>query len=69
MNTNKPIFRCCKNDPTFVITYSVADEQKTYQVCESCTKLDCFNKFIIKKEYLKSSVQGIVRNELSMYFL
>ena len=41
--------RCCDNSPAFTITYDVAGVYKTYSVCMSCSRLDCFSKFIIKK--------------------
>lgn len=41
--------QCCDNSPSFSITYNVAGVYKVYSVCISCSKLDCFSKFIIKK--------------------
>jgi len=50
---NEAIFLCCKGTPKFLITYSVAGEEKTYSVCKPCAQLDCFCKHIVKKELLK----------------
>ena len=45
------IFTCNVEHPTkFEIKYSVAGEQKIYHVCQSCSQLDCFQKFIIEKK-------------------
>jgi len=46
---NSKNFRCCRRKPSFSIVYSVAGEQKPYDVCSGCINLDCFSKFIIEK--------------------
>jgi len=53
MKINRKIFNCCDNKPQFLITYSVAKEEKTYAVCRFCSNLDCFTNFILKKEIIK----------------
>lgn len=45
-------FKCCKNPPKFLVKYSVAGEEKVYSVCDFCSKLECYNKHIVKKEAL-----------------
>lgn len=54
---NKFTFSCCGNRPKYIITYNVADEEKTYQVCESCSKLECFCKYVLKKSPMYSRVK------------
>ena len=45
------IFQCCSNsNPRWLITYRVAEDVKTYSVCETCFELDYFRKHIVKKE-------------------
>lgn len=44
------IFRCCERNSAFLVTYSVSSEEKEYFVCNECIDLDCFKKYIIKKE-------------------
>jgi len=53
MLINKKIFNCCLNEPEFLITYSVAKEEKTYAVCRFCVNLECFTKYILRKEIIK----------------
>ena len=44
------IYPCCnKRVPDYLITFSVAGEQKTYRVCKECSKLDYFKQFVISK--------------------
>ena len=47
---SRNIFRCCKKNPSFLVTYSVCSEEKEYFVCNDCIDLDCFKKHIVKKE-------------------
>ncbi|KAF6245466.1 hypothetical protein C6989_03285 [Nitrosopumilus sp. b2] len=42
-------FSCCGKKSEYLITYSVAGKEKTYSVCKSCERLDCFSKHIISK--------------------
>jgi hypothetical protein len=52
--TVKQIFPCNVEHPTkFEIKYSVAGEQKIYNVCQICSQLECFQKFIIEKKELR----------------
>lgn len=50
--TSAIIFKCCKQKPKFLVTYSVAEDKKTYEICDLCIKLECFSKFIIKKDII-----------------
>ena len=44
------VYSCCRiGTPNFLITFSVAGEQKTYRVCKRCNNLECFQKFTISK--------------------
>jgi len=47
---NSKNFRCCRRKPSFSIVYSVAGEEKLYDVCSHCIELTCFSKFIIEKK-------------------
>jgi len=47
---NSKNFRCCRRKPSFSIVYSVAGEEKLYDVCSGCIELPCFSKFIIEKK-------------------
>ena len=49
MSESNSIFSCGHKDPTSLITFSVAGEEKTYSVCKSCENLEYFKKYIIKK--------------------
>ena len=55
-NVNPLVFKCCNNDPQFLITYSVAGELKTYSVCKECLKLGCFSKYIVSKTPTSNSM-------------
>ena len=46
---NSKNYRCCNRKPSFSIVYSVAGEEKLYDVCSDCIELSCFSKFIIEK--------------------
>jgi len=48
------IFSCGHADSRFLITYSVAGEQKTYKVCQECSREEPFQKFIIEKKEIKN---------------
>lgn len=51
MRSIRTIFTCCiQNKPKFLITYAVAGEQKKYSVCDDCIKINCFKKYVMKKE-------------------
>lgn len=50
MSENSSVFTCGHKNPEFLITFSVAGEQKTYKVCKLCESLEYFNKYVIKKE-------------------
>ena len=52
---SKNIFRCCKKTPAFLVTYSVCSEEKEYFVCIDCIVLDCFKKYIVKKEPVQNN--------------
>lgn len=43
------IYQCCENKPKYLITYSVAGENKGYSVCSSCSLIDCFRIHIVSK--------------------
>lgn len=49
MSENNSVFSCGHKDPIFLITFSVAGEEKMYSVCKSCENLEYFKKYIIKK--------------------
>ena len=57
MSENKTIYPCGLGHkaPVSLITYSVGGAQKTYSVCESCEKLECFQKYVIFKETIDNS--------------
>jgi len=58
MIENKLIYKCCKNGKSaFLIRFRVAGEQKIYNVCKSCSQLECFQKFIIEKKELGEKIQ------------
>lgn len=52
MRTDNIFFCCNEKIYAYLITFSVAGEQKTYHVCKECSKLDCFNQFVISKVLL-----------------
>ncbi|MCH7968986.1 MAG: hypothetical protein IH841_07075 [Thaumarchaeota archaeon] len=52
---SRNIFRCCKKNPSFLVTYSVCLEEKEYFVCNDCIDLDCFKKHIVKKEPVQNN--------------
>lgn len=52
---SRNIFRCCKKNPSFLVTYSVCSEEKEYFVCNDCIDLDCFKKHIVKKEPVQNN--------------
>lgn len=56
MSENRFIFSCGHKKPIFLITFSVAGEEKTYSVCKSCEVLEYFKKFVIKKVSINSSI-------------
>ncbi|MBI1828130.1 MAG: hypothetical protein HY222_01605 [Thaumarchaeota archaeon] len=58
MSENKPVFPCGHPDPIAEITYSVADEQKIYLVCKSCSELEYFRKYIIEKKEIATNSQS-----------
>lgn len=47
---SKTIKNCCKSDPKFLVTYSVAGQKDTCAVCDECIKLDFFSKFVIESQ-------------------
>jgi hypothetical protein len=49
-----------EHKPVYMITFSVAETEKTYLVCEECSTFDYFSKYIIKKEKMDSC---LVTNE------
>lgn len=49
MRTDSIFFCCNRRISDYLITFSVAGEQKTYRVCKECSKLDCFKQFAISK--------------------
>jgi len=53
---SQTIIRCCENSPSFIITYDVAGVYKVYSVCMSCSRLDCFSKFIVEKISLTNNI-------------
>jgi len=53
-------YPCCGKTPAYLITYSVAGQTKKYSVCNNCTSLDCFSKFIIEKTPI---IKNILKNE------
>jgi len=53
---NGLIFQCCKKEPSFVVTYSVAGEEKKYLICSDCIKLGCFSKYIVSKTPISNSM-------------
>jgi hypothetical protein len=56
MYETNSIFSCGHANPVFLITFSVADEEKTYSVCKSCEDIGYFKKFVIKKVSIESVV-------------
>lgn len=52
---NSKNYRCCNRKPSFSIVYSVAGEQKPYDVCSHCIELSCFSKFILEKVSITAS--------------
>jgi len=56
------VFQCCEKQPKFFITYSVGGENKKYEVCESCSKLECFQKYAIKKDPIYPRVKRFLDN-------
>jgi len=54
----EPIYPCNdKHEPKFLNTYKVADQQKKYTVCDSCSKLQYFQKYLLKKEPIDPAVK------------
>lgn len=58
------MFRCCKRKSSFSVIYSVAGEQKHYQVCSDCIHLECFSKYIIEKIPIRAQHKKIFENEI-----
>jgi len=52
--------RCCENESSYSVLYSVAGEKKRYFVCSHCIRLPCFSKFIIEKTPIANN---ILKNE------
>ena len=61
----KANFRCCDNQPSDIVSYSVAGEIKSYLVCSDCIKLECFSKYIIKKTPISDIARKKFQNEIS----
>jgi len=53
---SQTVIRCCNNSPSFTITYDVAGVFVVYSVCMSCSRLDCFSKFIVEKISLTNNI-------------
>ena len=54
--TKQIIYSCMdEHTPSYIITYSVAGNAKSYSVCQKCSMIDCFTKHIIKKIAIISS--------------
>ena len=49
MAESNQVFSCGDKDPKWLITFSVADEEKVYSVCKSCADLLYFKKYVLKK--------------------
>jgi hypothetical protein len=58
MDEDQPVFSCGASNPTFLITFSVAGEQKTYSVCKLCENLEYFKKYVIKKVTIHTKSEG-----------
>jgi len=43
---NDQIFSCCKNTPSFLITYKVGSK---FYVCNSCIQMECWSRGIQEK--------------------
>lgn len=61
----KANFRCCDNQPSDIVSYSVAGEIKFYLVCSDCIDLECFSKYIIKKAPISDIAKKKFQNEIS----
>ena len=51
---NEQLFSCPHKTHVYQITYSVAGQEKTYELCSECARLECFSKFIVIKKTLES---------------
>lgn len=60
------LISCCSKKPSYLVFYSVAGSTKSYLVCLSCIKINCFSKYVIKSIKIKN--QKIFQNELLELF-
>lgn len=67
MSENKSVFSCGHKDPIFLITFSVAGEQKTYSVCKLCENLEYFKKYVINKVSIHPSDKSTLRDLVGCY--
>ena len=52
----KPI-QCCSKTPDYLVTYSVSGSEKDYLVCLSCIKMECFSKYIIRRQSVENKIK------------
>ena len=66
MSEDQSVFSCGNSNPKFLITFSVAGEQKTYSVCQLCENLEYFKKYVIKKVEIHTKSVEVKRSEITV---